>query len=152
MALTMWEERTAAPAVLIAQPLFGCPTGTESTNSTNVQAHSLGVLLDPQLSLDAQGASVAREAFVQLWLACRLQPYLGQLDPAMVAQALVASQLDYCNALYGGLPLKTVQSCSKCRMGRLSWSLGFGMQSPLCRCYNGYTGCPFLFEPNSRCG
>ena len=73
------------------------------------QVCSLGVLLEPSLSLEAQVASVAQSAFYQLRLVAQLRPYLDRDDLASVVHALVTSKLDYCNALYVGLPLKTVQ-------------------------------------------
>ncbi|KAF7243701.1 Pleckstrin-likey domain-containing family M member 3 [Varanus komodoensis] len=73
------------------------------------RVHSLGVLLDPELSVEFQVAVVARSMFVQLWLIHQLHPYLDKHCLAMVIHALVTSWLDYCNALYMGLPLKMVQ-------------------------------------------
>ncbi|XP_061487326.1 prostacyclin synthase isoform X4 [Rhineura floridana] len=75
----------------------------------NAQIRSLGVLLDPSLSLEAQIASVARGAFYQLRLVAQLRPYLDRENLASVVHVLVTSKLDYCNALYVGLPLKTVR-------------------------------------------
>ncbi|KAF7253150.1 hypothetical protein EYD10_01179 [Varanus komodoensis] len=68
----------------------------------------LGVLLDPELSLEAQVTAVARSAFLQLRLIHQLHPYLENDCLAIVTHALVTSRLDFCNALYVGLPLKTV--------------------------------------------
>uniref|UniRef100_A0A803U1N2 Reverse transcriptase domain-containing protein n=1 Tax=Anolis carolinensis TaxID=28377 RepID=A0A803U1N2_ANOCA len=73
------------------------------------QVRSLGVILDSSLSLEPQVSAVARGAFAQLKLVRQLQPYLGKPDLATVVHALVTSRLDYCNALYVGLPLKTVR-------------------------------------------
>ena len=73
------------------------------------QVRSLGVLLEPSLSLEAKVASVARSAFYQLRLVAQLRPYLDRDSLASVVHALVTSKLDYCNALYVGLPLKTVR-------------------------------------------
>ncbi|XP_061473928.1 uncharacterized protein LOC133380529 [Rhineura floridana] len=73
------------------------------------QVRSLGVLFDPSLSLEAQVASVARNAFYHLRLVAQLHPYLCGDDLASVVHALVTSRLDYCNALYVGLPLKMVR-------------------------------------------
>ncbi|KAF7236187.1 putative RNA-directed DNA polymerase from transposon BS [Varanus komodoensis] len=70
---------------------------------------SLGVLLDPELSLEAQVTAVARSAFLQLQLINQLCPYLEYDCLATVTHALVTSRLDFCNALYVGLPLKTVR-------------------------------------------
>uniref|UniRef100_R4GAY7 Reverse transcriptase domain-containing protein n=1 Tax=Anolis carolinensis TaxID=28377 RepID=R4GAY7_ANOCA len=73
------------------------------------QVRSLGVILDSSLSLEPQVSAVARGAFAQLKLVRQLRPYLGKPDLATVVHALVTSRLDYCNALYVGLPLKTVR-------------------------------------------
>ncbi|XP_061470050.1 uncharacterized protein LOC133379228 [Rhineura floridana] len=73
------------------------------------QVRSLGVLLDPLLSLEAQVASVAQNAFYQLRLVAQLRPYLSKEHLASVIHAMVTSRLDYCNALYVGLPMKTVR-------------------------------------------
>ncbi|KAF7238180.1 Complement C1q-like protein 3 [Varanus komodoensis] len=73
------------------------------------RVHSLGVLLDPELSLEFQVAVVARSAFLQLRLIHQLRPYLDEHSLATVIHALVTSRLDYCNARYVGLPLKMVQ-------------------------------------------
>ncbi|KAF7237138.1 Protoheme IX farnesyltransferase [Varanus komodoensis] len=68
---------------------------------------SLGVLLDPELLLEAQVTAVARSAFLQLRLIHQLRPYLE--NDCLATVALVTSQLDFYNVLYVGLPLKTVQ-------------------------------------------
>ncbi|KAF7249630.1 putative RNA-directed DNA polymerase from transposon BS [Varanus komodoensis] len=73
------------------------------------RVRSLGVLLDPELSLEAQVTAVARNAFFQLRLIHQLRPYLEYDCLATVTHALVTSRLDFCDALYVGLPLKTVQ-------------------------------------------
>lgn len=58
--------------------------------------------------------------------------------------------LDYCNAIYVGLPLKMVRKLQLVRIWRLGWSLEFGMQNLLCRRSGGYTGYPLLLVPNSK--
>ncbi|KAF7249234.1 1-phosphatidylinositol 4,5-bisphosphate phosphodiesterase beta-1 [Varanus komodoensis] len=68
----------------------------------------LGVLLNPELSLEAQVTDVVRSTFLQLQLSHQLRPYLEDDCLATVTHALVTSQLDYCNTLYMGLSLKTV--------------------------------------------
>ncbi|XP_061487037.1 uncharacterized protein LOC133387065 isoform X2 [Rhineura floridana] len=73
------------------------------------RVRSLGVVLDSSLSLEAQVASVARNAFYQLRLVAQLCPYLSKEDLTSVVHALITLRLDYCNALYVGLPLKTVR-------------------------------------------
>ena len=73
------------------------------------RVHSLGVLLDTSLTLEAQVDSVARGAFLQLWKLYQLRPYLDERSLMTVTHALVISRIDYCNELYVGLPLKTVR-------------------------------------------
>ncbi|KAF7250783.1 Cullin-5 [Varanus komodoensis] len=73
------------------------------------KVRSLGVLLDPELSLETQVTAVARSAFLQLRLIHQLRPYLEYNCLVTVTHALVTFRLDFCNALYVGLPLKTVR-------------------------------------------
>uniref|UniRef100_A0A8D0BC31 Reverse transcriptase domain-containing protein n=1 Tax=Salvator merianae TaxID=96440 RepID=A0A8D0BC31_SALMN len=70
---------------------------------------NLGVLLDPQLTLEHHLSAVARGAFAQVRLVHQLRPYLDRESLLTVAHALITSRIDYCNALYMGLPLKSVR-------------------------------------------
>uniref|UniRef100_A0A670II27 Reverse transcriptase domain-containing protein n=1 Tax=Podarcis muralis TaxID=64176 RepID=A0A670II27_PODMU len=70
------------------------------------QVCSLGVILDSQLSMEAQVNFVSRAAVYQLHLVRRLRPYLPADCLVRVVHALVISRLDYYNVLYVGLPLK----------------------------------------------
>ncbi|XP_053224964.1 uncharacterized protein LOC128403862 [Podarcis raffonei] len=79
------------------------------TVSLKDQVCSLGVILDSQLSMEAQVKSVSRAVVYQLHLVRRLRPYLPADCLARVVHALVISRLDYCNALYVGLPLKVTR-------------------------------------------
>ena len=81
------------------------------------QVCSLCVLLDSSLSLDAQVSAVARSAFAQLKLVLQLRSFLEMSDLATVTHALVTSYLDYCNALYVGLPSKTVWKLQLVQIG-----------------------------------
>ncbi|KAF7245646.1 putative RNA-directed DNA polymerase from transposon BS [Varanus komodoensis] len=73
------------------------------------RVRSLRVLLNPELTLEAQVLAVARSAFLQLRLIHQLHPYLEDNCLVTVTHALVTSWLDFCNMLYVGLPLKTVR-------------------------------------------
>ncbi|KAF7251130.1 Piwi-like protein 4 [Varanus komodoensis] len=84
--------------------------GGLADNIQRDKVRSLGVLLDPELSLEAQVTTAARSAFLQLHqLIHQLRPYLEYDCLATVTHAQVTSRLDFCNALYVGLPLKTVR-------------------------------------------
>ena len=72
------------------------------------RVRSLGVLLDPSLTLEAQVDSVARGTFLHLRKLYQLWPYLDEQSRMTVMHALVTSRIDYCNVLYVGLPLKMV--------------------------------------------
>uniref|UniRef100_A0A8C6XMC9 Reverse transcriptase domain-containing protein n=1 Tax=Naja naja TaxID=35670 RepID=A0A8C6XMC9_NAJNA len=73
------------------------------------RAQNLGVLLDSWLGLEEQVGAVTRGAFAQVRLVHQLHPYLDRDALRMVTHALVTSRLDYCNALYLGLPLHTIR-------------------------------------------
>ena len=70
---------------------------------------SLGVFLDPSLQMTAQMDAMTRSAHYQLRLIRQLRPFLELEDPKMVVHTLVTSRLDFCNALYIGLPLCLVR-------------------------------------------
>uniref|UniRef100_A0A8C6XI90 Reverse transcriptase domain-containing protein n=1 Tax=Naja naja TaxID=35670 RepID=A0A8C6XI90_NAJNA len=72
-------------------------------------ARNLGVLLDVRLQLEEQVGTIARGAFAQLRLVHQLRPFLDRDALRTVTHALVTSRLDYCNALYLGLPLHTIR-------------------------------------------
>uniref|UniRef100_A0A803T7Y4 Reverse transcriptase domain-containing protein n=1 Tax=Anolis carolinensis TaxID=28377 RepID=A0A803T7Y4_ANOCA len=88
------------------------------TLSLKSQVRSLGVLLDSALTFEAQVSVIAGRAFVQLKLVHQLRPYLKKSDLAMVVHTLVASRLDYCNALYMRLLLKMVR-----KLQLVQWSV-----------------------------
>uniref|UniRef100_A0A8C6X1D0 Reverse transcriptase domain-containing protein n=1 Tax=Naja naja TaxID=35670 RepID=A0A8C6X1D0_NAJNA len=73
------------------------------------RARNLGVLLDVRLSLEEQVGAVARGAFAQVCLVRQLRPYLDRDALRTVTHAFVTSWIDYCNALYMGLPLRTMR-------------------------------------------
>uniref|UniRef100_R4GDH7 Reverse transcriptase domain-containing protein n=1 Tax=Anolis carolinensis TaxID=28377 RepID=R4GDH7_ANOCA len=85
------------------------PTLDGETLRLSSSVKSLGVLLDPLLTMEAQVSAVSRSAFFHLCQARQLAPYLSRNDLATVIQAMVISRLDYCNALYIGLPLSVIQ-------------------------------------------
>ena len=59
--------------------------------------------------MDAQLSAVPRRAFAQLKLVGQLHSFFQISDLATVTHTLVASHLDYCNARYIEVLLKTVQ-------------------------------------------
>ncbi|XP_058023146.1 uncharacterized protein LOC131190137 [Ahaetulla prasina] len=73
------------------------------------RVRNLGVLLDGRLSFEEHLTTVSRRAFYQVRLICQLRPFLDRDALCTVTHALVTSRLDYCNALYMGLPLKSTR-------------------------------------------
>ncbi|XP_058011152.1 uncharacterized protein LOC131184144 [Ahaetulla prasina] len=73
------------------------------------RVRNLGVLLDERLSLEEHLTAVSRRAFYQVRLVRQLRPFLDRDALCTVTHALVTSRLDYCNALYMGLPLKGIR-------------------------------------------
>ena len=65
-----------------------------------------GILLDLALSGNSQIAAMSRSTFDQLQLIVQLHPFLENGSLRTLVQALVISQINYCNALYRRLPLK----------------------------------------------
>ena len=53
--------------------------------------------------------ATARSPYYQLQLIHQMRPFLESEDLKVVVHALVTSRLDFCNALYIGLPLCLVQ-------------------------------------------
>ena len=70
---------------------------------------SLGVHLDPALTMETQVVSVVHSTYFHLWRIVQLCPYLNVGSLTTLVHALVTSKLDYCKALYVGLPLRLMQ-------------------------------------------
>uniref|UniRef100_M3XJE6 Reverse transcriptase domain-containing protein n=1 Tax=Latimeria chalumnae TaxID=7897 RepID=M3XJE6_LATCH len=67
---------------------------------------SLGMFLDSSLTMERQISSVMSAGFFHLRNIKKLCPILPHESLATLMHAFVSSRIDYCNALYAGLPLK----------------------------------------------
>jgi len=67
-------------------------------------ARNLGVVLDDQLSCNADITSVARSCRIALHNIRKIRPFLTHKAAQILVQALVITRLDYCNSLLAGLP------------------------------------------------
>ena len=56
--------------------------------------------------METQVTSVVRAAHFHLWRFAQLCPYLDMGALTMLAHALIISRIDYCSAVYVGLPLR----------------------------------------------
>ena len=70
---------------------------------------SLGVKLDPALSMERQLNSVKQKSVWALANLKRIQCYLSEGLKIMLVKQLVISKLDYCNSLYISLPMKSLK-------------------------------------------
>ena len=68
----------------------------------------MGVILDSELNFKSHVHNVTKIAYYHLRNIARVRPYLTLEDAKKLTHAFVFSRLDYCNALYTGLPNKTI--------------------------------------------
>ena len=93
------------------------------TLTTKNEVHSLGVQLDPALTVETQVSSVVRPTYFHLWWIAELPPYLDVGALTILVHAFVVFRLNYCNALYVGLPLRLMQ---KLQIVQVWWSHSLG--------------------------
>ena len=74
--------------------------------STSVR--DLGIWLDSELSMKLNIGKTVRACFYQLRRLKQVRRVLGQDVSASLVSALVFSKLDYCNAVYAGLPKSSI--------------------------------------------
>ena len=66
---------------------------------------NLGVLLDSNLSMKGQIKSIIKKMFFSIFvILVKIRKYLDEDSCKMLVNNLIISHLDYCNALYHGLP------------------------------------------------
>ena len=74
-------------------------------NNTSVK--NLGVILDSELNFNKHISNVTKVAFFHLRNISRIRAFVSQDDAKTLIHAFVFSRLDYCNALFSGLPKKS---------------------------------------------
>ena len=70
------------------------------------EARNLGVLFDSDLSFRKHISSVIKSCFISIRDLKRIRKYLTLSATKTLATSLISSRMDYCNALYSGLPQK----------------------------------------------
>lgn len=70
---------------------------------------SLGVILDSDLNFNSHINKVTKTAFFHLRNIAKVRPFINQNDAEKLIHAFISSRLDYCNALFTGLPKKTTE-------------------------------------------
>ena len=94
------------------------------TLTAKSEVRSLGVHLDPALTMDTQVASVVHSVYFHLRRIAQLRPYLDVGAFTTLVHALVISILDHCNALYVGNTFGVVAETSngaKCSSQTSHW-------------------------------
>jgi len=76
---------------------------------TKPEVKSLGVILDSDLNFKAHISRVTKTAFFHLRNVAKVRPFLTQKDAEKLVHAFITSRLDYCNALFTGLPKKSIE-------------------------------------------
>ena len=74
---------------------------------SNGTVKNLGVIIDSDLNFNSHISYVTKTAFFHLRNIARIRAYLSLDDAKTLTHAFVFSRLDYCNALFSGLPKKT---------------------------------------------
>ncbi|XP_049912330.1 uncharacterized protein LOC126397522 [Epinephelus moara] len=69
---------------------------------------SLGVILDSDLNFKSHIKKVTKTAFFHLRNISKVRPFLSQQDAEKLVHAFISSRLDYCNALFTGLPKQSI--------------------------------------------
>ncbi|XP_071813795.1 uncharacterized protein [Apostichopus japonicus] len=88
-----------------------CPSiiiGDHQVEPSDV-AKSIGVIMDKHASMEDHITSVCRSAQYHLYNIGRIRKYLTREATEQLIHAFITSKLDYCNALFCGLPVKQIK-------------------------------------------
>ena len=110
--LKLNEDKTE---VLIVGPteqreLISNRLGSLAKGNTSVK--NMGVTIDAELNFNTHINQVTKVAFFHLRNISRIRSYLSLDDAKTLIHAFVFSRLDYCNALFSGLPKKNNRQTS----------------------------------------
>ena len=105
---------------------FGTKAGLKKLNGADVNLHVanvtiqpmsvvryLGVWLDSELSMKTHINKTVRICFYQLRRLKQVRRIIDQKTAANLVTSLVLTRLDYCNAVYAGLPKSTTSSLQR---------------------------------------
>ena len=86
--------------------------GPEIVNATN-SVRNLGVMMDSIFNMEDHVTSVCRSCYFHLRNIGTIRRYLDPESAAQIIHAFVTSRLDYCNALFHGIPQKLMYRLTK---------------------------------------
>lgn len=104
-------------ALLVGTPhqIQSCPISISSLSfdgqvtPISSSVTNLGVKFDPHLNFNDHVKHLCKTAFYHLKNISKLRPLLTQSDAEKLIHVFVSSRLDYCNALFTGIPGKSIQ-------------------------------------------
>lgn len=71
---------------------------------------NLGVIFDSELSFTPHIKNITKIGFYHLKNIARVRPFLSQASTEVLMHAFISCRLDYCNALFSGLPKKSISN------------------------------------------
>ncbi len=80
-------------------------------------ARNLEVVIDDQLNFSDHMVKTTRSCKFALYNICKIRPFLSEHDSQLLAQALILSRLEYCNALLASSikPLQLIHNTQNAR-------------------------------------
>ncbi len=80
-----------------------------STITPSKTARNLGVVIDDKVNFTDHITKTARSCRFALYNIKKIRPFLSEHATQLLVQALDLSRLDYCNALFAGLPASSIK-------------------------------------------
>ena len=121
----MNDDKTEFIMFTSKRQLGKCHTTSIDVNNTIVKCSPtikyLGALLDQHLQLSQHITRKCRTAMTNLQMIKLLHPSLTQETAHMLVRGLVTSHLDYCNAIFAGLPNVLLKILQKSKITWPNW-------------------------------
>ena len=101
-------------------------------------AKNLGVIIDNVLNFEEQVDKLVKSCFITIRKLSKVKIHLTQQQLQTLVSSLIFSKLDYCNSLYYGLPVKTINKLQRVQncAARLVWKGKIPFNSSLDSIYN----------------
>ena len=76
---------------------------------TTNQARNLGVVMDSDLNFNSHIKTITKSAYYHLKNISRIKGLMSQKDLEKLVHVFIFSRLDYCNAVFTGLPKQSIR-------------------------------------------